>query len=97
MRQRSAAGDPPRPPGEAQIDLRDVTRNNLHHLDVEIPRGRLTVLTGVSGSGKSSLLAVLAGQVDAEGGRVVFVDQAPAATTTTTIAGDPDHVIPETG
>ena len=28
---------------------------NLHNLDVEIPRNRLVVLTGVSGSGKSSL------------------------------------------
>ena len=28
---------------------------------------------------------------------VVFVDQAPATTTTTTVAGDPDQVIPETG
>ena len=29
--------------------------NNLKHLDVNIPRGTLTVLTGLSGSGKSSL------------------------------------------
>lgn len=29
--------------------------NNLKNIDVEIPRGRLVVVTGVSGSGKSSL------------------------------------------
>lgn len=29
--------------------------NNLKHLDLRIPHGRLTVVTGVSGSGKSSL------------------------------------------
>ena len=30
--------------------------NNLKHIDVAIPLGRLTVLTGISGSGKSSLM-----------------------------------------
>lgn len=29
--------------------------NNLRNVDVEVPRGRLTVITGLSGSGKSSL------------------------------------------
>jgi excinuclease UvrABC ATPase subunit len=30
--------------------------NNLNHVSVEIPKRRLTVFTGVSGSGKSSLV-----------------------------------------
>ena len=38
------------------IRLRDVRAHNLDGVDVEIPRGRLTVVTGVSGSGKSSLV-----------------------------------------
>jgi excinuclease UvrABC ATPase subunit len=29
--------------------------HNLKNIDVEIPKGKLTVITGVSGSGKSSL------------------------------------------
>jgi excinuclease ABC subunit A len=34
-----------------------VTRNNLHELDVKFPLGVLTSVTGVSGSGKSSLVS----------------------------------------
>ena len=34
-----------------------VTRNNLHGLDVAFPLGVLTTVTGVSGSGKSSLVS----------------------------------------
>ncbi|GAC1518700.1 MAG: hypothetical protein NVS2B3_14840 [Vulcanimicrobiaceae bacterium] len=38
------------------LELRDVTRNNVSHLDVAFPLGTLTSVTGVSGSGKSSLV-----------------------------------------
>jgi excinuclease ABC subunit A len=38
------------------ICLTGVTTNNLRNLDVKIPLGKLTVVTGVSGSGKSSLV-----------------------------------------
>src|SRR5581483_8950066 len=37
--------------------LRDITINNLHQVDAAFPLGRMTVVTGVSGSGKSSLVA----------------------------------------
>jgi excinuclease ABC subunit A len=39
------------------LRLRGVTRNNLHELDVALPIGVLTTVTGVSGSGKSSLVS----------------------------------------
>ncbi len=37
------------------IRLRGAAEHNLQDVDVRVPRGRLTVVTGVSGSGKSSL------------------------------------------
>ncbi|HQR27790.1 MAG TPA: excinuclease ABC subunit UvrA, partial [Nocardioides sp.] len=49
-------------PARAAADSHDLIRvhgarvNNLKNLDVEIPKRRLTVFTGVSGSGKSSLV-----------------------------------------
>jgi excinuclease ABC subunit A len=38
-----------------QIVVKGAQQHNLKHIDVAIPRNRLVVLTGVSGSGKSSL------------------------------------------
>lgn len=38
------------------IFLQEVKTNNLKNLDLEVPLGKLTVVTGVSGSGKSSLV-----------------------------------------
>src|SRR5579871_5185348 len=37
------------------ISVRGAQQHNLKHIDVTIPRHRLVVITGVSGSGKSSL------------------------------------------
>ena len=47
---------PPRVP-EGWLELLDVTRNNLAALDARIPLGVFTAVTGVSGSGKSSLVS----------------------------------------
>ncbi|MFN8990732.1 MAG: hypothetical protein ACK5YP_12110, partial [Betaproteobacteria bacterium] len=38
------------------IVIRGARQNNLRNLDVTIPTGELLVVTGVSGSGKSSLV-----------------------------------------
>jgi len=39
----------------AYISLRGVREHNLQNIDLDLPRNRLIVVTGVSGSGKSSL------------------------------------------
>ena len=39
----------------APIEVRGARQHNLKNVDVDIPRGGMTVITGVSGSGKSSL------------------------------------------
>jgi excinuclease ABC subunit A len=46
-----------RRPAQGWLKLRGVTRNNLERLDADIPLGVLTSVTGVSGSGKSSLIS----------------------------------------
>ena len=46
----------PRTP-QGELRLSGVTRNNLTHLDVSFPLGMFTTVTGVSGSGKSSLVS----------------------------------------
>ncbi len=37
------------------ISVKGARENNLKNIDLEIPRDALTVITGVSGSGKSSI------------------------------------------
>ncbi|MEE8394629.1 MAG: excinuclease ABC subunit UvrA, partial [bacterium] len=41
--------------GKRDLHVRGAEQNNLQHVDVTIPRNSLTVITGVSGSGKTSL------------------------------------------
>ena len=53
------------------LEIRKANRNNLQDVDVDIPLGVLVVVTGVAGSGKSSLVQ---GSIEDEGG-VVLVDQ----------------------
>lgn len=41
--------------GKKNIEIKGARQNNLKNIDVNIPRDKITVITGVSGSGKSSL------------------------------------------
>ncbi len=43
-------------PGWGAIQVRGARENNLRNVDLDIPKRQLTVFTGVSGSGKSSLV-----------------------------------------
>jgi excinuclease ABC subunit A len=45
-----------RPPGSHKLRITGARAHNLKHIDLEIPLGVLVAITGVSGSGKSSLL-----------------------------------------
>ena len=40
---------------QESIFIKGARENNLKNIDVEIPRDKLVVITGLSGSGKSSL------------------------------------------
>ncbi|MFI7449897.1 ATP-binding cassette domain-containing protein [Nonomuraea sp. NPDC049714] len=53
------------------LEIRGATANNLRNVDVDIPLGVLCVITGVAGSGKSSLVH---GSIPA-GADVVSIDQ----------------------
>ncbi|WP_030711952.1 ATP-binding cassette domain-containing protein [Streptomyces sp. NRRL F-2580] len=55
------------------LEIRGATANNLRDVDVDIPLGTLVVITGVAGSGKSSLVH---GSIPARE-QVVSVDQTP--------------------
>ena len=55
------------------LEVRGADRHNLRNVDVDIPLGVLVVVTGVAGSGKSSLIE---GSVSGRDG-VITIDQGP--------------------
>ncbi|MGI5488917.1 ATP-binding cassette domain-containing protein [Microtetraspora malaysiensis] len=67
---RAALKDTVRTP-TGTLEIRGATANNLRNVDVDIPLGVLVVVTGVAGSGKSSLMH---GSIPA-GADVVSIDQ----------------------
>ncbi|MFG3344125.1 ATP-binding cassette domain-containing protein [Streptomyces sp. NPDC048018] len=69
-------GSSPAAPHDPFVRVRGASEHNLRGVDVDIPRDALTVFTGVSGSGKSSLAF---GTLYAEAQRRYFESVAPYA------------------
>jgi excinuclease ABC subunit A len=44
---------------KGKIELRNLSRNNVKNLDLDVPIGVLTAFTGISGSGKSTIVSQL--------------------------------------
>ena len=60
------------------LPVRDAALHNLRHCAADIPEGVICAVTGVAGSGKSSLMSVFAAQY---ADRVVKIDQKPITAT----------------
>ncbi len=79
-------------PWSQMLEIRGATTNNLQDVDVDIPCGVLVVVTGVAGSGKSSLIH---GSLSNRDG-VVVVDQTPIGgsrrSNPATYSGLLDHI-----
>ena len=61
------------------LPIRDAQLHNLKHVDVDVPLGVLTVVTGVAGSGKSSLIRDVFAKTYEE--QTVLVDQSAITAT----------------
>lgn len=73
----------------AWLKLADVSRNNIKNVDVQFPLGVLTTVTGISGSGKSSLVSqVLVELVSEYLGQELVTDEVPEG-------AEPDASIPD--
>lgn len=74
------------------IEIRGASSNNLRNVDVDIPTGVLVALTGVAGSGKSSLVTEKLAGLDG----LALVDQTPikgsSRSNAATYTGLLDHI-----
>ena len=78
MKQNTPLKAAPRIP-KGFLPVRDACVHNLKNVSVDIPLNVLTVITGVAGSGKSSLIRDVFAKQYAD--RVVLVDQSPVTAT----------------
>ena len=78
LKQNTPLKAAPRVP-KAFLPVRNARVHNLKNLSVDIPLDVLTVVTGVAGSGKSSLIRDVFARQYAD--RVVMVDQSPVTAT----------------
>ncbi|MDD7078451.1 MAG: excinuclease ABC subunit UvrA [Lachnospiraceae bacterium] len=78
MKQNTPLKAAPRIP-KGFLPVRDACVHNLKNVSVDIPLNVLTVITGVAGSGKSSLIRDVFAKQYAD--RVVLVDQTPVTAT----------------
>jgi phospholipid/cholesterol/gamma-HCH transport system ATP-binding protein len=67
-------------PTESLVELRDLTfgygeRIILENLSLQVPKGKVTALMGVSGGGKTTVLRLIGGQYRAHQGEVLFDGQ----------------------
>jgi excinuclease ABC subunit A len=76
-----------KPKDRSKIIVRGARVNNLKNIDVEIPRDRLVVITGLSGSGKSSLAF---DAIYAEGNRRYLEGMSSYATQFLDVSAKPD-------
>jgi excinuclease ABC subunit A len=68
-----------RRPFHGSIRIENAMLHNLKNISVEIPKAAITCLTGVSGSGKSSLMSYL--QKCKEFEKIIVMDQSPIGQT----------------
>jgi phospholipid/cholesterol/gamma-HCH transport system ATP-binding protein len=72
--------NPPNPPADPLVEVRDLhfsfeSKSVLKGINLDIPRGRLVAILGVSGCGKTTLLRHIGGQLQPSRGSVAFDGQ----------------------
>ena len=77
LRKRITLNQNPLPWHEG-FEIRDACCHNLKHVNVTIPRGILTAVTGVAGSGKSSLMRYAFPEAYPD---TIIIDQKPIGTS----------------
>lgn len=60
--------------GGENIMIRGLNQNNLKNVSLDIPKGKIVVFTGVSGSGKSSIIFTGTPKEMAQRGNTITAD-----------------------